>query len=173
MQQSCEFKLWRGVVVRGRVIEDPAGTPVADARVNYHQTTRDNPRRANLLKTEAVSKPDGTFTMVVPRGPGHVLVRASSPDYVHVATSYAEMGVVTASWFRFYADADARLDVKDDEATHPVEIRLRRGVTIKGRVVGPDGKPVAEAFCSGGATRPSASMPCTAGTSTAIRPGSR
>jgi hypothetical protein len=119
---------------------------VADALVTYYQTTRDNPRRANLLETKAVSKPDGTFTMVVPRGPGHLLVRASSPDYVHVATSYAEMGVVTSPWFRFYADADARLDVKDDEATHPVEIRLRRGVTIKGRVVGPDGKPVAEAF---------------------------
>ena len=87
--------------------------------------------------------------MVVPRGPGHLLVRASSADYVHVATSYAEMGVVTSPWFRFYADADARLDVKDDEATHPVEIRLRRGVTIKGRVVGPDGKPVAEAFLFG------------------------
>ncbi len=149
VQQSCEFKLRRGVVVRGRVIEDPAGTPVADARVNYYQTTRDNPRRANLLETKAVSKPDGTFTMVVPRGPGHLLAWASSPDYVHVATSYAEMGVVTSPWFRFYADADARLDVKDDEATHPVEIRLRRGVTIKGRVVGPDGKPVAEAFLFG------------------------
>ena len=31
VQQSVEFKLRRGVVVRGRVIEDPAGTPVADA----------------------------------------------------------------------------------------------------------------------------------------------
>ncbi len=68
--KSVELKLGRGVVVRGRLIEDPAGTPVAGAWVVYHQTIRNNPRYANLLAIEAVSGPDGTFTMVVPRGPG-------------------------------------------------------------------------------------------------------
>jgi hypothetical protein len=57
--------------------------------------------------------------------------------------------VVTPPWFRLYANAHASLDLKDDEATHPVEIRLRRGVTVTGHVVGPDGKPVTEAFAFG------------------------
>ena len=84
--------------------------------------------------------------MVVPRGPGHLLVQGPSADYLHVTTSNVEMGVVHRPRFQLYPDAHAGLDIKDGEATHPVELRLRRGVTVTGRVVGPDGKPVAEAL---------------------------
>ncbi len=87
--------------------------------------------------------------MVVPHGPGHLLVLGPGDDYLHVATSYGEMGVGIRPSFRMYPDAHASLDIKDGEATHPLELRLRRGVTVTGRVVGPDGKPVAEAFAFG------------------------
>jgi protocatechuate 3,4-dioxygenase beta subunit len=149
VQQTREFKLWRGAVVRGRVIEDPSGTPVAGAWVEYYQTIRGNKRQANLLSVEAVSGPDGTFTVVVPPGPGHLLVQGPGDDYLHVTTSSTEMGIGLRPSFRLYPDVHAILDIKDGEATHPVELRLRRGVTVTGRVVGPDGKPVAEAFAFG------------------------
>ena len=87
--------------------------------------------------------------MVVPRGPGHLLVQGPSADYLHVTTSFGEMGVGIRPSFHMYPDAHASLDIKDGEATHPLELRLRRGVTVTGRVVGPDGKPVAEAFAFG------------------------
>ncbi len=122
---------------------------MAGAWVDYRQTTRDNPRYAKLKPIEVVSKPDGTFIMVVPRGPGHLLVQGPSSDYLHVMTSYDAMGVGTSPWFRLYADAHARLDIDEVEATHAVELRLRRGATVTGRVIGPDGKPVAEAFAFG------------------------
>ena len=83
------------------------------------------------------------------------------------------MGRVASPWFRMYADAHARLDVKDDEATHRVEIRLRRGVTVTGRVVGPDGRAVAEAFLFGRSYTTFSEMPWPTGTSTASRRGSR
>src|SRR5262249_22960103 len=35
------------------------------------------------------------------------------------------------------------LDLKPEVATHRVEVTLTRGVPLKGRVLGPDGKPVA------------------------------
>ncbi len=149
VQKSVEFKLRRGVVVRGRVTEDPAGTPVAGAWVVYHQTHRDNPRYVNLLGMEAVSGPDGTFTMVVPRGPGHVLVQGPGDDYLHVEANSNDMGIGLRPSFHLYPDAHAVLDIQDGEASYPLELRLRRGVTVAGRVVGPDGKPVAEALVFG------------------------
>ncbi|MGO9921764.1 MAG: sigma-70 family RNA polymerase sigma factor [Isosphaeraceae bacterium] len=149
VHQSVELKLGRGVVVRGRLIEGPAGTPVAGAWAVYHQTIRNNARYKNLLSTEAVSGPDGTFTMVVPRGPGHVLVQGPSDDYLHVETNSIDMGIGLRPSFHLYPDAHAVLDINDSEATHPLELRLRRGVTVTGRVVAPDGTPVSEASMFG------------------------
>jgi RNA polymerase sigma factor (sigma-70 family) len=149
VQHAVEVKLRRGVFVRGRLIEDPAGAPVAGAWVIYFQQVRDNPRRLLLPKIEAVSGPDGTFTMVVPHGPGHLLVQGPSADYLHVTTSFGEMGASHRPSFRMYPDAHAILDIKDGEATHPLELRLRRGVTVTGRVIAPDGRPVAKAFVFG------------------------
>jgi hypothetical protein len=149
VRQSVELKLQRGAIVRGRLTEEPAGVPVAGAWIVYLQPRRDNARYLRLPTMETVSGPDGTFTMVVPHGPGHLLVRGPSSDYLHVTTSRSAMGVGGLPNVHMYPDAHASLDIKDGEATHPVELRLRRGVTITGRVVGPDGKPVAEAYLFG------------------------
>ena len=40
MQHAVEMKLGRGVLVHGRLIEDPAGTPVGGCCVVYYQTHR-------------------------------------------------------------------------------------------------------------------------------------
>ncbi len=108
VQQTVEFKLRRGVTVRGRVIEDPAGTPVAGAWVQYNQTYRDNRRYLDLPHIEAVSGPDGTFTLVVPHGPGHLLAQGPDADYVHVSTSSSEMGIGLRPSFHMYPDAHAK-----------------------------------------------------------------
>jgi RNA polymerase sigma factor (sigma-70 family) len=149
VRHSLEVKVRPGVVVQGRVIEDPAGTPVAGAWVVYHQTHRDNPRYRNLPHIEAATDADGRFTLVVPRGPGHLLAQGPTADYLHVETSFGKMGAGIRPSFHMYPDALAALDIKDGEATLPVEFRLRRGVTVSGRVVTPDGKPVAKAFAVG------------------------
>jgi protocatechuate 3,4-dioxygenase beta subunit len=149
VRQSVDVKLSRGAVVRGRLIEDPAGTPVVGGWAVYHQTFRNNPRFRYLPSIEAVSGPDGTFTMVVPYGPGHLLVQGPSADYLHVTTSPNEMGIGADFGLHMYPDAHASLEIKDGQATHPLELRLRRGVTITGRVLTPDGRPVAEAFAIG------------------------
>jgi hypothetical protein len=48
-----------------------------------------------------------------------------------------------------YPDALAHLDIKPDAASPDIELRLRRGVTVAGRVIGPDGAPIAKAFAMG------------------------
>ena len=149
VQHAVEVKLGAARLVRGRLIEDPAGTPVVGGWVGYLQTRRGNPRPLRLPAIQAVSGPDGTFTLVVPSGPGHLLVQGPSADYLHLATSNVEMGVGLRPSLRLYPDAHAVLDIKDGEAPRPLELRLHRGVTVAGRVVAPDGKPVAEAFAFG------------------------
>jgi hypothetical protein len=44
---------------------------------------------------------------------------------------------------RYYPDKLVALNLKPDAGTHEVAVSLRRGVTVKARVIGPDGKPVA------------------------------
>jgi hypothetical protein len=50
---------------------------------------------------------------------------------------------------RTYPDALVKLDLKQGEEPRNLEVTVRRGVTVKGNVLGPDGKPVAKAlmFC--------------------------
>jgi hypothetical protein len=59
------------------------------------------------------------------------------------------MGTGHAPWFYLYPHAHAVLDLEPRVAEHSVELKLRRGVTITGRVVGPDGRPIAEASAFG------------------------
>jgi hypothetical protein len=51
--------------------------------------------------------------------------------------------------FPLYPDAIAHLDLKPSEKTREVAMRLSRGVTLQGRVIGPDGMPIAKAFAIG------------------------
>jgi RNA polymerase sigma factor (sigma-70 family) len=146
VQQSVDFKLRRGVVVRGRVVEGADCVPVAGAWLVYYQTRRNNPRKLDLPSMEAVSDRDGRYTIVVPHGPGHILVQGPSADYLHLSTSASEMGIGLRPSFRLYPDAHQELDLKDGVASYPLDLKLVRGVTITGRVITPDGKPAAEAF---------------------------
>jgi hypothetical protein len=98
---------------------------------------------------EAVTDRNGRYTIVVPHGPGHVLVQGPSADYSHLSTSASEMGIGLRPSFRLYPDAHQELDLKDGVASYPLDLGLRRGVTIAGRVIAPDGKPVAEAYIFG------------------------
>ena len=48
-------------------------------------------------------------------------------------------------WFRFYPDAVVPFDLKAGSDVHEVTVKLRRGATIAGQLLRPDGKPVDEA----------------------------
>ena len=148
LRQEKEIKLRRGVPVRGRLVESPSGRPVAGALVEYLQVHRDNPLWIGY-GAEVASGPDGRFEIVVPRGPGDLLVGAATPDYLHVRTSYNTLGSGRQPSFEMYPDALAHLDLKPDAKGHDVTMTLRRGVTVPCRVVDPDGKPVARALAFG------------------------
>src|SRR5262249_23675394 len=45
-----------------------------------------------------------------------------------------------------YPDAVVALNLKPEMRSHQADVHLRRGVTVKGRLVGPDGQPVKKAL---------------------------
>jgi RNA polymerase sigma factor (sigma-70 family) len=149
--QSIELKFSRGVSVPGTITEAASGKPVPGALVNYSQTTINNPllRRGELRHSETVSDPEGKFQIVVPAGPGHLLVRAATPDYLHITTTNAELGVRSLPNALMYPDALAHIDIKPGAAPENVKLQLRRGVVVAGRVLGPDGHPITSAIALG------------------------
>jgi RNA polymerase sigma factor (sigma-70 family) len=145
-RQETELTLPRGVLVRGTITEKPSGKAVDQAEVYYVPQQEDNPgRRGGLLVGsyhKAYSKADATFEIVVPTGRGHLLVAGPSPDYVAQPVGGQELLAGRTGGRRLYHHGVIALDVTLKDRVKDVKVTLKRAVTLKGRVVGPDGKPV-------------------------------
>ncbi|MCB9595232.1 MAG: carboxypeptidase regulatory-like domain-containing protein [Sandaracinaceae bacterium] len=102
--------------IRGRVV-DEAGQPVAGATVQL----------MTEAEHEATTTTDasGAFSLAAPPAP-HVLIRVSHPDYGDQGTDREWRG-----WIR-----------NDTIPDGPIEMSLRRGVVLRGRVVDERGAPV-------------------------------
>jgi RNA polymerase sigma factor (sigma-70 family) len=151
VRQEVALKLERGVPVHGTITEEGSRKPVASALVSYALTRRTDRlyRDFQSLLCEAVSDSDGHFQIVVPPGPGHLLVQAATPDYLHLTTSNLELGVSLLPNWLMYPDALAHIDLKAGQPSHEVTMRLRRGISVAGRVIRPDGSAVARAIAFG------------------------
>ena len=80
-------------------------------------------------------------------GPGYLVVQGSD-EYVLREFGGDGDGALIESGpghRRFYAHAYRAVDLKPDGPDQEIDITLRRGTTIRGRVVGPDGRPVPDA----------------------------
>jgi RNA polymerase sigma factor (sigma-70 family) len=146
-KHAVDFRLPRGVLVRGTVTEAGSGRPVAGAVVSFRPRRRDNRfyRREVIgffaQHNEVSAAADGSFRIAVLPGPGHLLVKAPTADFLHVETSYHALESGKPGGQRCYPDALLPLDLKPGAAPTVVAVRLRRGVTIRGRVLDPEGKP--------------------------------
>jgi hypothetical protein len=151
IRREVNISLRRGVLVRGLVTEAPAGKPVAGASVEFRPRYTNNP----FFKDEVnpffggyqeipVTGADGKFTLAVLPGPGHLLISGPTEDYVHSEVVTRKLlGEGVRPNRRHYADGLVELNLKPETEPHQVEVTLRRGVTLEGSVVGPDGKTVA------------------------------
>jgi RNA polymerase sigma factor (sigma-70 family) len=143
VHRQVEVKLPRGVLLRGKVTEAGSGKPVAGAYVTH----------GRLRDTYAVTGSDGSYQLGVPAGAGHLMVTHPSGEYVPQILGSLGGGLNNPdggssekpAGERSYYHSIISLDVKKGEDGKEVNVTLRRGVTLKGRVVGPDDKPVAHA----------------------------
>jgi RNA polymerase sigma factor (sigma-70 family) len=146
-RQTVDFALPRGVEIRGKMIETPAGKPRAGVQA-YFAPRRDNEVASRYqiqvgTYLAAVSAADGSFRLFVPPGPGHLLVDAKDPNFILKTTSVEELQTgKPGGQGRFHHEVvPLNLELKD--SPRELEIKVRRGVTLRGTVLGPDGKPVA------------------------------
>jgi RNA polymerase sigma factor (sigma-70 family) len=149
VKQEADFKLPRGAVVRGKVVEAGTGKALVSATLAFVPQTENNPERPAGVLTgqdhKYFTRADGTFEMVVPPGAGHLVVTGPSPDYTYRSVSEGELRAGKPGGPPRHFHAVLPLDLRAKGDPKEVKIELRRSVTIKGRLVGPDGKPVKDA----------------------------
>jgi Sigma-70, region 4 len=141
IRQSVELSLARGTVIRGKVVEEGSGKPVAAAMVDYLSNLDATPRDWHGL---AETNPDGSFQLAVVPRPGYLIVRAPDEDHVLVETGQRTI-FGGKGGRRFYAHAFIACEPRPDGKGPEVTVALKRGASLKGRVIGPDDRPVPEA----------------------------
>jgi RNA polymerase sigma factor (sigma-70 family) len=148
LKQEMSLALPQGLLVRGTVTEAPSGKPIAGATVEYHPNWDDNPLyRRDLITKKAVSGADGKFEMSVPPGRGHLLINGPTLDYLHEEISTQSLyGAGIYPNRRNYYDAIVPVQLKPQASAHETSVKLRRGVTLTGSLIGPEGQPVPEAI---------------------------
>ena len=165
VRQTLDLALPRGIVASGKVADSLSGKPIGGAEIQYFPQTIDNADYrediASCWHTAVESDSNGMFQMVLPPGPGHFLVEGPTSDYIFQETPFSMLiqrkrefgayqpapeGNVYFGGQRFYAHATVPVRLKKDKQPEPVPIVLRRGVTVRGRLIGADGKPVRQAW---------------------------
>jgi RNA polymerase sigma factor (sigma-70 family) len=165
-KHKLPIKLARGVLVRGKVVEKKADKPVDWVRAYFQPQQQNNPTLpANLPYAAlypAISDRDGSFQLVVPAGPGHLLAsvgeapgrsnvpapanwfadRGRGKDFVLSSVGSGQLQSGQPGGFRRYFHAILPLNLKPQAGPKKLTLTVRRGVTLKGKVVGPDGKAV-------------------------------
>ncbi len=144
VRQEVEVKLSRGVMLHGKVTAAPDDKPVANASV---QNGGDWPGRV-------LTAADGSYTLAVPPGGARILVTAPTPDYIAQPVGSALLDLGKPGGDALYYHAAATLDLKKEEKSKELSFTLRRGITLKGTLVDPDGKPVKDAMLLVGHFRP-------------------
>jgi RNA polymerase sigma factor (sigma-70 family) len=150
VRQEVNVTLPRGVLVRGKVTEAGSGQPVAGAGVQYWPRAADDPNRPRNLITgwppAEVTKEDGTFRLAVLPGEAHLMIQGPTPEYVHAEIGSEVVSEGRPGGTRTYPDAYVRLGLPAKGEPKELAVTLRRGVTVRGKLLGPDGKPIAQAL---------------------------
>ena len=163
VRREVKLALPRGILVRGKVTEAGTGKPIAGGLCRrscpLQRTQAPSPGRTDRSRSASprtaaelfVTHPSGEFIpMILGSGGGGINNRNAGS----FEKPYGE---------RSYYHAAAAVQVKEKETEKEVNFTLRRGVTIKGKFVGPDGKPVKSAVGCSSATilRSFREHPCT------------
>ncbi len=144
----------RGVLIHGKVTEEGSGRPVKGAMVGYvSRSSRDG--ESGDWNPRPETKADGSFQFAVLPRPGTLIVLGPSDDYVLQEMGRDAILDGQPGGRRWYAHAfiarnpgtatDAQ-DVNLRLRRGLINIRLQRGQTVKGRVIGPDGQPIQDAL---------------------------
>jgi hypothetical protein len=148
---KVDFALKRGVAIRGRVVDRSTGKPV-QAGVEYFIFV-DNPHRGEVRRLHgrvAPTKPDGSFEVVGLPGRGLVAARAAKDHYLVGQGADRIPGAVQHGWFETdphicqpeFTHAIEAIDPAEGTGSLTCDLALDPGVSRRGTVLDPDGKPL-------------------------------
>jgi hypothetical protein len=148
--RETSFKLNPGIEVTGQVVETD-GQPISGACIYFAAPA---PQQVVLLNGDTypfrsmgtVSRTDGRFRIVVPRGKSYLEVSGPTPEYRPQSFEYEKCHYCTANdhFVRILAHAFRPLNLAEGDRPEPMQITLHRGETVTGRVTGPSGEPIHE-----------------------------
>jgi RNA polymerase sigma factor (sigma-70 family) len=143
VEQSLDLALPRGVLIHGKVTEEGSGQPIAGATVRFlaHAEERDN-AGSRSGSTVVDTAADGSFQFGALPHPGYLFIIGPSDDYVFQEIGQRMVRQGQPGGQRYYAHAYIRLDLKPGDGDRDVNVVLRRGMTVRGQIVGPDNQPV-------------------------------
>jgi hypothetical protein len=163
---TVDFQLKRGVWAKGRVVEKATGQGVR-ANLSYY-ILEDNPYLKTYPKfgTLRVGMPfaterDGSFQLAVMPGQGVIGARVGNEHYrlgMGVDTieglkkESENRGMIAAQPYYLIPTnyhTVAGIHPREGDAEVILEIAVDRGKTVKGKIVGPDGEPLAGARVAG------------------------
>jgi hypothetical protein len=144
VEHSVDLALPRGVSLHGRVTEEGSGQPISGAAIVFMPQSRPGAdSRSGLGITE--SAPDGSFAFAVGPTPGYLAVQAPSEDYQLQGITNRQFFDGQPGGRRLYSHAFIPCDPKPARNLN-VTVALRRGNTVKGRVIGPDGQLIPDVW---------------------------
>jgi hypothetical protein len=166
LKQEVRVSLPRGVLVRGRVTEASAGSPLVRVRIDFWSKQLWSQNVHLALRPDGVFHPPprktdsaGRFQVIVPPGNCYLLFNGPTPDFVLQKIAAEDLGVDngeesvpflppgkrTGKKHFYYPDEVLPLEYPAGARTPLLKVTLRRAPLLKGRVVGPDGEPAAGA----------------------------
>ncbi len=144
IRKMIDIRLPRGILIRGKVTEEGSGLPLAGASVQY-VPMKSAAGNTGGSKSIVASKDDGSFQIVVPAGKGHLLVFGPTPDYILEAVGDRTLSNGQPGGRRNYAHRIVAYEVSTEDRPHTIDATLRRGTSVRGKVVDPQGQTVQEA----------------------------
>jgi hypothetical protein len=158
VKHTLDIALPRGVLVRGRVKEKETGQPVAGTQVRYWAQHNNPHLQRDALgpmnyvngRDTTASAADGTFRIACLPGPGYLTIEGPDADYVlHENGGYNRLYSGKHGGQPWWSHGFVALNAKPRPEPVDVTITLRKGVTIRGEVACPEGRPVDElqVFC--------------------------
>ena len=139
----------RGILLRGKVIEEGSGRGVAGAGVEYQMRTYDKEFKQIIYWAaeyrQVLTFDDGTFEMAVVPGVAHLMVKAPSPDFITQFITFGDLQHDQPGGFFYGVNGLVKIDPKPGIDLVEATIPLRRGLTVHCQVVGPQGQPVDKA----------------------------
>src|SRR5262249_22177355 len=128
-RQQVDVALTPGVAIRGKVTE--AGKPVAGARVDFWSKGLKLPDGVHF-PGEVTTGPDGTFQVLLPAAPWHLVVNGPTEDFVNHKIAAKTLGddlpaglAKGGEKFFLYPDAWVTVDLKPGDPSKEVAITLR------------------------------------------------